>query len=62
MRMFPAGMDRAVYCKHTSCDFQNIIAQCAAIAQLVERILGKDEVSGSNPDCGSKNLYLIKDC
>ena len=26
----------------------------AAIAQLVERIHGKDEVSGSNPDRGSK--------
>lgn len=25
----------------------------AAIAQLVERIHGKDEVSGSNPDRGS---------
>ena len=27
---------------------------CAAIAQLVERIHGKDEVSGSSPDRGSK--------
>ena len=27
--------------------------QCAAIAQLVERIHGKDEVSGSTPDRGS---------
>ena len=26
----------------------------AAIAQLVERIYGKDEVSGSSPDRGSK--------
>ena len=26
---------------------------CAYVAQLVERILGKDEVSGSNPDIGS---------
>ena len=26
---------------------------CAAIAQLVERIHGKDEVSGSSPDRGS---------
>ena len=26
----------------------------AAIAQLVERIHGKDEVSGSSPDRGSK--------
>ena len=25
----------------------------AAVAQLVERILGKDEVSGPNPDSGS---------
>ena len=28
--------------------------QYAAIAQLVERIHGKDEVSGSSPDRGSK--------
>ncbi len=28
-------------------------SECAAIAQLVERIHGKDEVSGSNPDRGS---------
>ena len=28
----------------------------AAIAQLVERIHGKDEVSGSSPDRGSKKL------
>ena len=27
---------------------------CAAIAQLVERIHGKDEVSGSSPDRGSR--------
>ena len=31
-----------------------IQVQRAAIAQLVERIHGKDEVSGSNPDRGSK--------
>ena len=31
-----------------------IITCIAAIAQLVERIHGKDEVSGSNPDRGSK--------
>ena len=30
----------------------------AAIAQLVERIHGKDEVSGSSPDRGSKKLFL----
>ena len=30
----------------------------AAIAQLVERIHGKDEVSGSNPDRGSILNYL----
>ena len=29
-------------------------SKCAAIAQSVERILGKDEVSGSNPDSSSK--------
>ena len=34
--------------------------QIAAMAQLVERILGKDEVPGSNPGSSSKtnpNLY-----
>ena len=30
----------------------------AAIAQLVERIHGKDEVSGSSPDRGSKSNFL----
>lgn len=30
----------------------------AAIAQLVERIHGKDEVSGSNPDRGSTFEYV----
>ena len=29
------------------------VVQDAYIAQLVERILGKDKVSGSNPDVGS---------
>jgi hypothetical protein len=32
---------------------QQCTKKCAAIAQLVERIHGKDEVSGSNPDGGS---------
>ncbi len=27
----------------------------AAVAQMVERIHGKDEVSGSIPDCGSRD-------
>ena len=31
--------------------------QQAAVAQLVERIHGKDEVSGSIPDCGSMGGY-----
>ena len=31
------------------------VVKNAVIAQLVERIHGKDEVSGSNPDRGSKN-------
>ncbi len=30
----------------------------AAIAQLVERIHGKDEVSGSSPDRGSKKFFI----
>ena len=30
----------------------------AAIAQLVERIHGKDEVSGSNPDRGSTSEFV----
>ena len=29
----------------------------AAVAQLVERVHGKDEVSGSIPDCGSMGGY-----
>ena len=39
-------------------NFVNIqfLTQPAAIAQLVERIHGKDEVSGSTPDRGSKKL------
>ena len=32
---------------------------CAAIAQLVERIHGKDEVSGSSPDRGSRMFFII---
>ena len=32
----------------------------AAIAQLVERFHGKEEVSGSNPDRGSKSEMLQK--
>ena len=32
-------------------------ANVAAVAQLVERIHGKDEVSGSIPDRGSKNPF-----
>ena len=31
---------------------------CAAIAQLVERILGKDEVSSSNLDSSSSSEHL----
>ena len=31
---------------------------CAAIAQSVERIHGKDEVSGSSPDRGS--IFVLK--
>ena len=34
-------------------DFFGRRVVCAYVAQLVERILGKDEVSGSNPDIGS---------
>ena len=37
--------------KILSCD-------CAAIAQLVERILGKDEVSSSNLDSSSSSEHL----
>ena len=29
---------------------------CAHVAQLAERVLGKDEVSGSSPDMGSINI------
>jgi hypothetical protein len=32
----------------------------ARIAQLVERIHGKDEVSGSNPDSGSRALLVTE--
>ncbi len=32
----------------------------ADIAQLVERILGKDEVTGSNPVISSKKIYFSK--
>ena len=31
----------------------------AAVAQLVERILGKDEVTGSNPVCSS---FFVEKC
>ena len=31
----------------------------ADIAQLVERIHGKDEVSGPNPDVGSRNRRFL---
>ena len=33
----------------------------AAIAQLVERIHGKDEVSGSSPDRGSR-IDFVENC
>ena len=32
----------------------------AAIAQLVEHIHGKDEVSGSSPDGGSRRFYFVE--
>ena len=32
----------------------------AAIAQSVERILGKDEVSGPNPDSSSNNKKTLR--
>ena len=35
------------------------IAQRADIAQLVERILGKDEVGGSNPPISSTKLLEV---
>ena len=31
---------------------------CAHVAQSAERVLGKDEVSGSNPDMGSRILEV----
>ena len=34
----------------------------AAMAQLVERILGKDEVPGSNPGSSSKEKALLLEC
>lgn len=34
----------------------NISNNNAAVAQLVERVLGKDEVEGSNPSSGSISL------
>ena len=37
-----------------------IVTDVAAIAQLVERIHGKDEVSGSSPDRGSKFIIDLK--
>ena len=33
-------------------------AALAAVAQLVERVLGKDEVTGSSPVSSSKNYKL----
>ena len=33
----------------------------AAMAQLVERVLGKDEVPGSNPGSSSKNPDYVSD-
>ena len=36
------------------------VVVCAAIAQLVERIHGKDEVSGSSPDRGSTSDIFWK--
>ena len=41
-----------MYSKYGECKLTTPL-QYAAIAQLVERIHGKDEVSGSNPDRGS---------
>ena len=32
------------------------VETCAHVAQLAERVLGKDEVSGSSPDMGSINI------
>jgi hypothetical protein len=32
-----------------SCGFSSFYGVCAAVAQLVERVLGKDEVMGSSP-------------
>ena len=34
----------------------------AHIAQVVERVLGKDEVSGSTPDMGSKIFLVVHFC
>ena len=39
-------------------DFYGIMIPVAAIAQSVERIHGKDEVSGSNPDRGSRGKLV----
>ena len=36
----------------------NVIVTFAAMAQLVERVLGKDEVAGSNPASSSKMPYF----
>ena len=33
------------------------VTACADVAQLVERVLGKDEVTGSIPVISSKNSY-----
>ena len=33
---------------------------CADIAQSVEHILGKDEVSGSSPDISSKQIPIYR--
>ena len=36
-----------------------VVLSCAWVAQLVERILGKNEVSGSIPDPGSRRRSKI---
>ncbi len=39
--------------------YNRVLKKCADIAQSVERILGKDEVTGSNPVISSKSLETL---
>ena len=42
------------------CYNSEVVTRYATMAQLVERVLGKDEVPGSNPGSSSEKALLLK--